>query len=78
MFSFTLGVYTLRLTVNEWAKVSRNTLQVSPSYFVRGAIIDGVNMPKESFPLIASSTSRKTDLFLTGNIWLLKLGSWIY
>ncbi|VDM19710.1 unnamed protein product [Wuchereria bancrofti] len=39
---------------------------VSPPYFVRGAIIDGVNLSKESFPLFATD-AHKRSLYLTGH-----------
>ncbi|VDO26104.1 unnamed protein product [Brugia timori] len=47
-------------------ELTGNILNVSPPYFVRGAIIDGVNMSKESFPLFASD-AHKRSLYLTGH-----------
>ncbi|KAL3985885.1 hypothetical protein ACH3XW_40500 [Acanthocheilonema viteae] len=44
-----------------------NILNVSPPYFVRGAIIDGVNMSKESFPVFTSDMHKRSLLYLTGH-----------
>ncbi|VDK63241.1 unnamed protein product [Onchocerca ochengi] len=44
-----------------------NILNVSPPHFVRGAIIDGVNMSKESFPQISSNAHKRSLLYLTGH-----------
>ncbi|CAG9536081.1 unnamed protein product [Cercopithifilaria johnstoni] len=44
-----------------------NTLNVSPPYFVRGAIIDGVNVSKESFPVFASAMHKGSLLYLAGH-----------
>ncbi|VDN37617.1 unnamed protein product [Gongylonema pulchrum] len=47
-------------------RLAEFSINVSAPYFVRGAIIDGVNVSKESFPCIASSANKNTDLYLTG------------
>ncbi|MCP9264652.1 hypothetical protein DINM_022780 [Dirofilaria immitis] len=44
-----------------------NILNVSPPHFVRGAIIDGVNMSKESFPRFTSSAHKRSLFYLTGH-----------
>lgn len=43
------------------------SFQVAPPNFVRGAIIDGVNMLRESFPLFTSDSRKRSMLYLTGD-----------
>ncbi|VDK74408.1 unnamed protein product [Litomosoides sigmodontis] len=45
-----------------------NVLNVSPPYFVRGAVIDGVNIAKESFPAFTSDVCKKSSFYLTGSM----------
>uniref|UniRef100_A0A0R3RR48 AA_TRNA_LIGASE_II domain-containing protein n=1 Tax=Elaeophora elaphi TaxID=1147741 RepID=A0A0R3RR48_9BILA len=48
-------------------EVTGNVLNVSPPHFVRGAIIDGVNMSKENFPVFAGDAHKRSLLYLTGH-----------
>ncbi|VDM96847.1 unnamed protein product [Thelazia callipaeda] len=48
-------------------KLGENILNISPPYFVRGAVIDGVNISKEQYPQFKPSQHNESVLYLTGH-----------